>query len=110
MLDTLSQDYITTARAKGVKEFFVIYKHALRNALLPVVTVVGLRLGFLLSGSMVTEVIFAWPGMGRLAVSFALQRDYQALMGLSVIIILMVYSANLITDIVYSLVDPRVKY
>jgi len=110
MLDTLRQDYITTARAKGVKERIVIYKHALRNALLPVVTIVGLRLGFVLSGAVVTETVFAWPGMGRLAITFALMRDYQGLMGLSVIVVLMVHVANLCTDIAYSLIDPRVKY
>lgn len=110
MLDVLRQDYITTARAKGVKERMVIYKHALRNALLPVVTITGLRLGFILSGAVVTEVVFAWPGLGRLAVTFALQRDYQGLMGLSVVVVLMVYVANLGTDIAYSLVDPRIKY
>ncbi len=110
MLDVLSQDYITTARAKGVRERVVVYKHALRNALLPVVTVVGMRLGFILSGAVVSEVIFAWPGMGRLAVTFALNRDYTGLMGLSVIIVLMVYIANLVTDIAYALIDPRIKY
>jgi peptide/nickel transport system permease protein len=110
MLDILRQDYVTTARAKGVKERVVIYKHALRNALLPVVTIVGLRLGFLLSGAVVTETVFAWPGLGRLAVTFALMRDYQGLMSLSVIIVLMVYVANLCTDVAYSLIDPRLRY
>jgi peptide/nickel transport system permease protein len=110
MLDTLTQDYITTARMKGLKERVVIYKHALRNALMPVVTIVGLRLGFILSGSVVAEVVFGWPGLGNLAVQFALMRDYQGLMGLSVMIVLMVYIANLCTDVAYALIDPRVKY
>lgn len=110
MLDTLTQDYITTARAKGVKERIVIYKHALRNALLPVVTIIGLNAGFILSGAVITETIFAWPGLGRLTISFALMRDYPGLMAISVIIILMVYIATLITDIAYSLIDPRIRY
>jgi peptide/nickel transport system permease protein len=110
MLETLNQDYITTARVKGLKERVVIYKHALRNALMPVVTVIGLNAGFILGGAVITETIFAWPGMGRLTLTFALQRDYPGLMAISMIIIIMVYVATLITDIAYSLIDPRIKY
>ena len=110
MLEVLNADYITTARAKGVKEWIVIYKHALRNALLPVVTFVGLSTGFILSGSVIVETIFAWPGMGRLLVEFALSRDYPSLMSLSTIIILMVYFANLGTDIAYAFLNPKIRY
>jgi len=110
MLDVLSQDYITMARAKGVRERIVIYKHALRNALLPVVTYTGMAAGFMLSGAVVVETLFAWPGLGKLAVDFALQRDYPSLLSLSMIIVIMVYIANLITDIAYAYVDPRIRY
>jgi len=110
MLEVLGQDYIVTARAKGVKERVVIYKHALRNALLPVVSYLGLSLGFLLGGSAVIETIFAWPGLGQLMVERALKRDYPVLMGLSIIIALMVLIANLCADIAYAVVDPRIRY
>lgn len=110
MLDVLNSDYITTARAKGVKEWIVIYKHALRNALLPVVTFIGLSTGFILSGAVIVETIFAWPGMGRLLVEFASGRDYPALMSLSTIIIVMVYFANLVTDVAYAFLNPKIRY
>jgi len=110
MLDVLSQDYIITARAKGVKEWVVIYKHALKNALLPVVTYVGESIGFLLGGAVVIEAIFNWPGLGELMVEAAELKDYPALMGLSIIIAIMVMLANLLADIAYAVVDPRIKY
>lgn len=110
MLDVLSQDYIMTARAKGVKERVVIYKHALRNALLPVVTLVGLSMGFILSGSVTLETVFAWPGLGRYTVNATFMRDYPAIMAMVMIIATMVVLANLITDISYSILDPRVRY
>ena len=110
MLDVLNQDYIRTARAKGVKERVVIYKHALRNALLPVVTLVGLSMGFILSGSVTLETVFAWPGLGRYMVESTFLRDYPAIMAMTMIIATMVVLSNLITDITYAILDPRIRY
>lgn len=110
MLEVLSQDYVITARAKGLKERVVIYKHALRNALLPVITYLGYSIGFLLGGAAVIEAIFNWPGLGQLMVQIANKKDYPALMGLSLVIAIMVLVANLIADIAYATVDPRIKY
>jgi len=110
MLEVLSKDYITTARAKGLKERIVIYKHALRNALLPVVTYEGYSIGFLLGGAAVIENVFAWPGLGTFMVMIAQKRDYPTLMGLGMIIAIMVLIANLCSDIAYAVVDPRIRY
>ena len=110
MLDVLKQDYITTARAKGVRELVVIYKHALRNALLPVVTVIGLNIGFLFAGSATIETIFAWPGLGKFMVDNIYKRDYPAIMGSTMLIAVTVIVANLVTDIVYAYLDPRIRY
>lgn len=110
MLEVLGQDYITTARAKGLRERVVIYKHALRNALLPVITYLGYSMGFLLSGAAVIEYIFAWPGLGQFLVKIAEVRDYPTLMGLGTIIAIMVLLANLCADIAYAIVDPRIRY
>ena len=110
MMEVLMQDYIVTARAKGLRERIVIYKHALRNALLPVVTYVGFSVGFLLSGAAVIEFIFAWPGLGRFWVTSATNRDYPTLMGMGMITALMVLIANLCADIAYAIVDPRIRY
>jgi ABC-type dipeptide/oligopeptide/nickel transport system permease component len=110
MLEVLMQDYVTTARSKGLKERVVIYKHALRNALLPVVTYVGNSIGFLFSGAAVIESIFSLPGLGELMVKSSEARDYPALMGLGIAIALMVLVANLCTDISYAVIDPRIRY
>ena len=110
MLEVLRQDYITTARAKGLKERVVIYKHALRNALLPVVTYEGYSMGFLLGGAVVIEEVFTWLGLGHFMINAATNRDYPILMGLSIIIALMVLIANLCADIAYAIVDPRITY
>jgi len=110
MLEVLNMDYIKTARAKGLKENIVIYKHALRNALLPVVTSFGMSLGFVLGGAVIVETVFSWPGLGLLIVRSALARDYPVIMGTSMLIVLSVLIANLITDIVIALLDPRIKY
>ena len=110
MLDVLNKDFVLTARMKGLKERVVIYKHVLRNALLPVVTTVGLSLGFLLSGAVLTETIFAWPGMGRLSVWCTFTRDYPVIMGITMVVALMVVIFNLITDISYAILDPRIRY
>jgi len=110
MIEVLSKPYITTARSKGLSERVVIYKHALRNALLPVITVVGITMGGLLGGSAIIESIFAWPGLGRFIVGSAMSRDYPAIMGTSMIIAILVLISNLGTDIAYSLIDPRVQF
>jgi len=110
MLDVLRQDYITTARAKGLSERKVIYKHALRNALLPLVTILGMSLPGLLSGAVLVETVTGWPGMGRLAVNAVFARDYPVMMALIMIFGVLVIIGNLIADIVYSYVDPRIRY
>ena len=110
MLEIIRQDYITTARAKGLSERQVIFKHALRNALLPIVTILGLSLPGLISGSVIIETIFAWPGMGRLAYQAVLARDYPVIMGASVFSVFLLLFGNLIADILYAIVDPRIKY
>jgi peptide/nickel transport system permease protein len=110
MLETLQQDFITAAEAKGLDERVVVYKHALRNALLPVVTVAGMSFGFILSGAILTESVFAWPGLGRLTYEAIVTRDYPVLMGMLIMVSVMVMIANLITDILYALLDPRITY
>ncbi len=110
MLEIIRQDYIITARAKGLSEGKVIYKHALRNALLPIVTIFGLSLPGLIGGSVIVETIFAWPGMGRLAYQAVLARDYPLIMGTSVFSVFLLLFGNLLADIMYGIVDPRIKY
>ena len=110
MQDVLAQDYILMARAKGVPEHRVVLQHALRNALLPIVTVLGLNFGFMLAGSVLTETVFAWPGTGRLLYEAILARDYPLLMGLFTCLSTMVVMVNVATDIAYALIDPRVVY
>ena len=110
VLEILNEDYIVTARAKGLKEYLVIYKHALRNALLPVVTLIGLSLAFILSGSVLIETVFSWPGMGKFFVLQANRRDYTTLMGVNLIVSLTILAAMLVTDITYALLDPRIRY
>lgn len=110
MQDVLAQDYIQTARAKGLTEAQTIFGHALPNALLPIVTVLGLNFGFMLAGSVLTETVFAWPGTGRLLYEAILARDYPVLMGLFVCLSTMVVMVNVATDIAYALIDPRVVY
>ena len=107
MLDVLDQDYIRTARAKGLREPFVILRHALRNALMPVVTIVGLELGTLLGGAVVTETIFSLPGIGSLLVSSVFGRDIPMIQGLILFITTVVVLTNLATDIMYAVLDPR---
>jgi peptide/nickel transport system permease protein len=109
MLENLSMDYVRTARAKGLGEARVFLAHALRNALMPVVTMVGLQFGPLLAGAVVVETVFGWPGLGRLVFDSILRRDYPVLLGILLISACLVVMANLITDLVYRLVDPRVK-
>lgn len=109
MLDVLGADFIRTARAKGLAERTVLYKHALRNALLPVITVLGLQFGNVVSGAILVETVFNWPGLGRLAFDSVLRRDYPTILGLLLISSIVVIVMNLLTDFCYRLVDPRIK-
>ena len=109
VLEELGQDYVRTARAKGLTERRVLYKHALRNGLLPVVTLVGLQLGALLSGAMVTETIFSWPGIGRLTLQAINSRDYPLVQGCFLTISVTYILVNLLTDLLYTVVDPRIR-
>jgi len=109
MLEELGQDYIRTARAKGLPERVVVYRHALRNALIPVLTVVGLQFGALLAGAIVTETIFSWPGIGRLTLQAIGNRDYYLVEGCILAIGLTYVAVNFLTDLTYSLVNPRIR-
>lgn len=109
MLEVLQQDYIRTARAKGVPWYAVVWRHALGNAMLPIVTVIGLFLGILIGNSVLTEIVFNRPGLGKLIVGALSQRDYTMLQGLMVIYTLLVVAVNVLTDLVYGIVDPRVE-
>jgi len=110
MLDVIRQDYIRTARAKGLTERVVTYSHALRNALIPVVTVVGMQIGFLLSGAVLVEMIFSWPGIGSLMVNGILARDFPLVQGTILFVATIYVFVNLIVDLVYALLDPRISY
>jgi peptide/nickel transport system permease protein len=110
MLDALNQDYVRTAKAKGLPGRSVTFKHALRNALLPVVTNIGLEIPFLFTGAIITETIFSWPGIGKLTIDATTQFDYPVLMGVLLITSLTVVLANLLADVAYAVVDPRIKY
>ena len=110
LVEVLSQDYIRTARAKGLAERVVIFKHALRNALIPVVTVAGLEFGSLLAGAVITETIFAWPGLGQLLVGSILSRDYPVVQGAVLLVAFTFTLVNLMVDLLYAWIDPRVRY
>ena len=110
MLEVLSQDYIRTARAKGMSERRVVYLHGLRNALIPLITLIGLELPGLVSGGLVVEVVFGWPGIGKLAFERALQYDYTTVMGVTFFATLLVIAGNLIADLLYGVLDPRIRY
>jgi ABC-type dipeptide/oligopeptide/nickel transport system permease component len=109
VIEELNEDYVRTARAKGLSERQVIYKHVLKNGLIPVVTVIGLQFGVLLAGAIVTEVIFSWPGLGRLTIDAINSRDYPMVQGCILMIALTYIIANLLTDLAYRLLDPRIK-
>ena len=109
MLDVLGADYIRTARAKGLPERLVLYKHALRNAVLPVVTILGLQFGNVLAGAIVVETVFNWPGLGRLAFESVLRRDYPTILGVLLFSSIVVIVMNQVTDLCYRLIDPRIK-
>lgn len=109
MLDVLRQDYMTTARAKGLRESTVILGHGLHNALLSVVTMVALQIGYMFSGSVVIESVFAWPGIGRLMVSAIVQYDFPLVQACSLFLALMFAMINFITDLLYTVIDPRIR-
>jgi peptide/nickel transport system permease protein len=108
MLEVIREDYIRTALAKGVSRATIVLKHALRNALIPLVTLAGLQLPLVFSGALVTETVFTWPGMGRLFVDSLGYRDYPVLMGILMLSALLVVTGNLLADVVYAVIDPRV--
>ncbi|HTU34624.1 MAG TPA: nickel ABC transporter permease [Candidatus Acidoferrum sp.] len=109
VIEELSSDYVRTARAKGLRESAVLFKHAFRNALIPILTIIGLQFGTLLAGTIVTETIFSWPGIGRLSVQAIEARDYPLLQGCILLIAVSYVAVNLLTDVVYAFVDPRVR-
>lgn len=110
MLDVLGQDYLRTARAKGLGEWVITGKHALRNALIPIITIIGLDIPLLIGGAVVTEQIFQWPGIGQLTISSIGTRDYPVLMAINLLAAIIVMLSNILTDILYSVADPRIKY
>lgn len=110
MLEVLSQDFIRTARSKGVGQRTVMYKHALRNALVPITTVIGLNIGFLLGGTVIVETIFGWPGVGSLAVTAINQRDYPVVQATVMLFAFTFVIVNLIVDVLYGVIDPRIRY
>jgi peptide/nickel transport system permease protein len=109
LLEVLNQDYVRTARAKGVKEFWVIVKHAVRNALLPVVTLIGSTIGIAVGGAIFLESVFNWPGMGLLLINAVETRDYPVIMGATLVVGACVIFVNLLTDLAYAAIDPRIK-
>lgn len=110
MLEILNLDYIRTARAKGLHEFFVISKHALKNALIPLVTVAGMQFGMLIGGTVIIETVFAWPGVGRLVVQAIFNRDYPLVQAIVFVLALIFVAANLVVDLLYLYLDPRISY
>jgi ABC-type dipeptide/oligopeptide/nickel transport system permease component len=110
MLEVLGQDYIRTARAKGLQRQAVILRHALTNALIPVITVVGAQLGFLIGGAAISETIFSLPGVGRLFLDSVAQRDYTVIQGVVLFIAVVVILINLLVDLLYGVIDPRIRY
>jgi peptide/nickel transport system permease protein len=110
MLEALGQDFVRTARAKGLAESALVYRHALRTAMLPVTTLVGMSVGVMLAGAILTETVFGWPGLGRLMYEAVLKRDYPVMMGMLAVVSASVLVANLVTDLVYALLDPRIRY
>ena len=108
-LEVINQEYVTTARAKGLAERVVLSRHVVRNALLPIVTVIGLRVAFLLSGTIVVETIFAFPGVGRLFIQSVDRLDYQVVQAITVMFVLFVIVANIVTDLLYGIIDPRIR-
>ena len=110
MLETLQQDFIRTAKAKGVSQSCILFVHALKNASIPIVTVIGLGVAILIGGAVVTESVFAIPGLGRLTVDSILRRDYPVIQGLVLLFSFSYVMVNLVVDLIYSLLDPRIRY
>jgi peptide/nickel transport system permease protein len=110
LLEVMNEDYVRTARAKGMPRFSMIVKHALRNTMLPIVTVIGLQVGLLMGGTVAVETVFSWPGIGRLAYTRMLQRDFPMVMGILLVYGIVLAIINLLTDLTYALLDPRVRY
>ncbi len=110
LLEVINQDYVRTARAKGLSEFLVIGKHAMRNALIPIITLMGLSLPFLLGGAVIVETVFSWPGMGKLTIDAIFSRDYPLIIACTMVSGVMVILGNLLADLLYALVDPRIRY
>jgi ABC-type dipeptide/oligopeptide/nickel transport system permease component len=110
MLAVLDMDYIQTARAKGLGELFIVIKHALKNALIPIVTIMGLHVAYLLGGAVITEQIFAYPGVGWLAIQSIYNRDFPVVQAIVMIVSVGVVATNFVIDIIYTLIDPRIRY
>ena len=110
MLEALGQDYVRTARAKGLRRRRVIYGHALRNALIPTVTLLGLSFGGLLGGAFLIEIVYSWPGIGNYSVQAVTNFDYQPIMGITLFVGLLFSFVNLATDVIYGMLDPRIRY
>lgn len=110
MMDVLNQDYVRTANAKGLRRRVVVFRHAFRNALIPILTIVGLQIGYVLGGAVLVEQVFAWPGIGTLAVNAILARDFPLVQGVTLLVALTYVLTNVVTDVVYTLVDPRINY
>ena len=110
MLDIMSEDYITTARSKGLKESLVIYKHAFRNALIPVITGAGIQIAMTLGGTVVTETVYSRPGIGRLLIGGVRSHDYPLIQSVILLFVVVVFFINLVVDLAYAYSDPRIKY
>lgn len=110
MIEVLNEDYVRTARAKGLTETWVLWRHAFRNVLIPITTVIGLEAGFMLGGAVLVEVVFSWPGMGQLIVEAILQRDFPVVQGAILVIALAYVLINLLIDVLYAFIDPRIRY
>src|SRR5207302_6133144 len=110
MLEVLGQEFVRTARAKGLREYVVVYRHALRNALIPIITAVGLQFGALLGGAVLTETVFGWPGMGQLLVDALFARDYPVVQGIVLTFSALFILVNLAVDVLYGVIDPRIHY
>ncbi len=110
LLEVIRQDYLRTARAKGLKERVVIYKHALRNAMMPIVTLLGFQIPIIFSGAIITESVFSYPGLGLLGIEAVHSRNYPLMMGINLMFAVLVFAGNILADIFYALVDPRIRY
>lgn len=110
MIHTLRQDFVTAARVRGIPERIVVYRHALKNAFIPILTMMGLEFAMLLAGAVLTETTFSWPGMGRYLVERILYRDFNAVQGGVVFFALLVSSVSLLVDVIYASIDPRIRY